>query len=209
MRLAIRSGHARQNHPGAVRSLWSDEFLLGLELPFTTANIQTTLPFIYIDPPSEYIRHNIPQLWKITHNGVDTHAIHFHLVNVQVINRVGWDGAIRPADPNELGWKETVRMNPLEDIVVAIRVKRPEVPFPVPDSIRPLAPALPLGSTADFTPFNFQGDPTTTVNVMYNFHNEYVWHCHLLGHEENDMMRALVFIPTVPQPGVLDLLLLQ
>ena len=53
------------------------------------------------------------QLWKITHNGVDTHFIHFHLFNVQVINRVGWDGAIRPPDPNELGWKDTVRMNPL------------------------------------------------------------------------------------------------
>ena len=55
------------------------------------------------------------QIWKITHNGVDTHPIHFHLFNVQVINRVGWDGTIRPPDPNELGWKETVRMNPLED----------------------------------------------------------------------------------------------
>ena len=55
------------------------------------------------------------QIWKVTHNGVDTHAIHVHLFNVQLINRVGWDGAIRPPDPNELGWKETVRMNPLED----------------------------------------------------------------------------------------------
>ena len=38
------------------------------------------------------------QLWKITHNGVDSHFIHFHLFDVQVINRVGWDGAIRPPD---------------------------------------------------------------------------------------------------------------
>ncbi len=28
------------------------------------------------------------QIWKITHNGVDTHPIHFHLYDVQVINRV-------------------------------------------------------------------------------------------------------------------------
>ena len=55
------------------------------------------------------------QIWKITHNGVDTHAIHFHLFNVQLINRVGWDGIVKPPDANELGWKETVRMNPLED----------------------------------------------------------------------------------------------
>ena len=42
--------------------------------------------------------HGETQIWKITHNGVDTHAIHFHLFNVQLLNRVGWDGAIRPAD---------------------------------------------------------------------------------------------------------------
>ena len=33
------------------------------------------------------------QIWKITHNGVDTHPIHFHLFDVQLINRVAWDGA--------------------------------------------------------------------------------------------------------------------
>jgi hypothetical protein len=34
--------------------------------------------------------------------------------------------------------------------------------------------------------------------VVTNFHWEYVWHCHLLGHEENDMMRPIVFTPTPP-----------
>ena len=92
-----------------------------------------------------------PQIWKITHNGVDTHAIHFHLVNVQLINRVGWDGAIRPPDPNERGWKETIRMNPLEVIFVAMKADLPTVPFTVPDSIRPLNPSMPLGSTVGFT----------------------------------------------------------
>jgi titin len=29
---------------------------------------------------------------------------------------------------------------------------------------------------------------------MTNFGWEYVWHCHLLGHEENDMMRPMVFM---------------
>ncbi len=31
-------------------------------------------------------------------------------------------------------------------------------------------------------------------NVMTNFGWEYVWHCHLLGHEENDMMRPMSMI---------------
>jgi len=33
---------------------------------------------------------------------------------------------------------------------------------------------------------------------MTNFGWEYVWHCHLLGHEENDMMRPLVFQVSPP-----------
>ena len=33
----------------------------------------------------------------------------------------------------------------------------------------------------------------TVVNKMYDFGWEYVWHCHLLGHEENDMMRPIAF----------------
>lgn len=65
------------------------------------------------------------QIWKITHNGVGTHAIHVHLYNVQLINRVGWDGAIKPPDSNELGWKDTVRMNPLEDAIIAVRPAAP------------------------------------------------------------------------------------
>ena len=35
---------------------------------------------------------------------------------------------------------------------------------------------------------------------MINFGWEYVWHCHILGHEENDMMRAMILAvaPNVP-----------
>ena len=132
------------------------------------------------------------QIWKITHNGVDTHAIHFHLFNVQLINRVGWDGAIRPPDPNELGWKETVRMNPLEDAIVALRPIAPTLPFEVPNSIRPMDVTKPLGSTMGFSGMDPNGNPVTVINQMVNFGWEYVWHCHLLGHEENDMMRPMI-----------------
>src|SRR5579864_3281327 len=87
---------------------------LGVELPLTNFLTQTTIPLGYIDPVTEVIDQGETQLWHITHNGVDTHFIHFHLFNVQVINRSAWDGTKRPPDQNELGWKDTVRMNPLE-----------------------------------------------------------------------------------------------
>ena len=127
---------------------------------------------------------------------MDTHPVHFHLFHVQLINRVGWDGAIRLPDANELGWKDTVRISPLEDTIVALRPVAPSqtsIPWKIPNSIRPLNPALPLGSSVGFSSFDPLGNNVTVFNDYANFGWEYVWHCHILSHEENDMMRAVVF----------------
>ena len=193
--------------PKAIQELFELNYgrmnaTLGVELPFTNSTTQTTIPLGYLDPATEIINgsdaatpvgstNDGTQIWKITHNGVDTHAIHFHLYNVQLINRVGWDGAIRPPDPNELGWKETVRMNPLEDAIVALRPVAPDIPFKVGDSIRPLDPTMPVGAPLTLTS-PVDGNPVTVPNDLTDFGWEYVWHCHLLGHEENDMMRPQV-----------------
>ncbi len=189
--------------PKAIQELFTVDYgrmnaTFGVELPYTNINTQTTIPLGYVDPPTEVIRAGQTQVWKITHNGVDTHAIHFHLFNVQLINRVGWDGAIRPPEDNEIGWKETVRMNPLEDVVVALQPKRPVTPFTTAQSIRPLDPTSALNrDSGQFTNIDPQtGNPTTTTNQVMNFGFEYVWHCHLLGHEENDMMRPMVILPS-------------
>ncbi|MEN6439716.1 MAG: multicopper oxidase domain-containing protein, partial [Syntrophobacter sp.] len=172
---------------------------LGVEVPFTSSVVQTTIPYGYIDPATEVIADGETQLWKITHNGVDTHAIHFHLFNVQVVNRVGWDGAIKPPQSEELGWKETVKMNPLEDIVVALRAKTPTVPFSVPNNVRALDPTQPIDSTTGFLGVDPNNNPVPVANKLANFGHEYTWHCHLLGHEENDMMRAvMVAVPPLP-----------
>jgi FtsP/CotA-like multicopper oxidase with cupredoxin domain len=185
--------------PKALHELFELDYgrmnaLLALELPLTNFNQQTTIPMGYIDPPTEKLVNNQIQIWKITHNGVDTHAIHFHLFNVQVVNRVGWDGMVKPPDANELGWKETVRMNPLEDIIIALRPVAPKAPFPLPDSIRLMDVTRPWGSREGLNQVNpVTGNPAVVTNEVLNFGWEYVWHCHLLGHEENDMMRPMVF----------------
>jgi FtsP/CotA-like multicopper oxidase with cupredoxin domain len=184
---------------------------LGVELPLTNFLTQTTIPLGYIDPPTEIIKDGETQLWHITHNGVDTHFIHFHLFNVQVINRSAWDGTKRPPDENELGWKDTVRMNPLEDILVALKPIQPVPPFPLRDSYRLMDVTMPVGSDCPdvatlnvnspnpmpcsiFTDVNpASNNPQPTPNAYQNFGWEYVWHCHILGHEENDMMRAIAF----------------
>lgn len=114
------------------------------------------------------------EVWKIANLTGDTHPIHFHLVNVQIVSRRPFDAASyngtpayagppKPPDPNEAGWKETVRMNPGEETTVIMQFNLPQVPFHVPDSPR-------TGG------------------------KEYVWHCHILEHEEHDMMRPLVVV---------------
>ena len=194
--------------PKAIQELFTLDYgrmnaTLGVEIPSTNGTNQTTIPYGYIDPATELIQNSDPltplgtladgtQIWKITHNGVDTHAVHFHMFNVQLINRVGWDGAIRPSDPNELGWKDTIRTNPLEDIIVALRPIIPVVPFQMPNSIRAMDVTRPIGSTMGFWGQDPLGVNVTILNQLVNYGWEYVWHCHLLGHEENDMMRPMI-----------------
>jgi len=179
--------------------------VLGTGLSNGGASIGTATPYSYDDAPTDLILDSSnatqvgalndgTQIWRIDHQGVDTHAIHFHLFNVQVINRVAIDGTITPPDPNELGWKETVRMNPGQDVILALRPVVMTLPWKLGDSIRPLEPSVPLG--AQFMDAN----GTMVTNVLQDYGWEYVWHCHLLGHEENDMMRPMVlqFSPAAP-----------
>jgi spore coat protein A len=128
----------------------------------------------YMAPATEIVEANTTEIWEIANLTGDTHPMHFHLVNVQILNRQkfdSYDGGIAnfgvnpivPPDPNELGWKETVRMNPDTITRVIMKFTLPKVPFAVPNSPR-------TGG------------------------HEYVWHCHILEHEEHDMMRPLVVL---------------
>ncbi|MEI7921717.1 MAG: HYR domain-containing protein [Planctomycetota bacterium] len=184
---------------------------IGVEIPNTNGTNQTTISYSLIDPATEVMNGSttmVPlgttgdgtQFWKITHNGVDTHAIHFHLFSIQLINRVQWDGQIVPPDANELGWKDTVRMNPLEDTIIALRPLIPKLNFGVPDSIHALDPTQPIGSTMGFTGIDPNGLPVTVTNQVVNFGWEYVWHCHVLSHEEMTMMRPMVVNVTSLKP---------
>jgi FtsP/CotA-like multicopper oxidase with cupredoxin domain len=200
---------------------------LGVETPNPQAGQQNMILYPFTAPPTEIIdtrslprsglvdAQGIPvavtpiarlddgtQIWKVTHNGVDTHPIHFHLYDVQLLNRVGWDGIIRKPDANELGWKDTVRVSPLEDTIVALRPVIPTVPFDLPNSIRLIDPSMPEGAYLANTTlaeqmggpilaFDPNGEPIDIINHYVNYGWEYVWHCHILSHEEMDMMRAV------------------
>jgi len=187
--------------------------MLGLDVPQPNSVNQNIILSGYASPPVDVLQDTTAsqigvlgdgtQIWKIMHNGVDTHPIHWHMFNLQLINRVGWDGLLMPPEANELGWKETIRINPLEDTIVALRPKKAKQPFEVPNSIRAIDPTKPLGVPLDrgmqgiLTPGLVQ---TNALNHMINYGWEYVWHCHILSHEEMDMMHSMAVgvLPTAP-----------
>jgi FtsP/CotA-like multicopper oxidase with cupredoxin domain len=171
--------------------------VLGTGLANGGPSVGTATPYSYDNAPTDLLPDSShvqqigalgdgTQIWRIDHQGVDTHAIHFHLVNVEIINRVAIDGQIFPPDPNELGWKETVRMNPGQDVILAVRPEVPALPWKLGDSVRPMEPSVPIGAQY------MDANGTMVTNQLVNYGWEYVWHCHLLGHEENDMMRPFV-----------------
>jgi FtsP/CotA-like multicopper oxidase with cupredoxin domain len=136
----------------------------------------------YLATPLDVARPGEVQRWKIYNLTGDTHPMHFHLVNVAVRKREAWKfdpatgdpilplrpiiGSARPADPNEQGWKETVRVDPGEVVTVDMKFDLP------PGKLAPPSPRLQAS-------YGIKGA-------------EYVWHCHILEHEEHDMMHSLV-----------------
>ncbi|MCZ7402398.1 MAG: multicopper oxidase domain-containing protein [Candidatus Methanoperedens sp.] len=185
--------------------------VLGVEIP----QARFAIPYNNFDPPTEIIRNSnaaVPigtlgdgtQIWRIYHNSVDTHPMHWHMFNVQVINRISQlDGTIKPPDPNELGWRETLRVNPLEDAIIALRPIKPNVPWDLPNNIRPIDVTSPIGAKNP-TPFENIDPANQTANVtnhLVNFGEEYVWHCHILGHEESMIMRPMAILVTPNAPS--------
>ncbi len=192
--------------------------MLGLTNPNSALGF--ILPFPFSSPPTDIVRGSLEstkigeladgtQLWRIFHNGVDTHPIHTHLFTAQIISRIGQDGQVAPGplpggqavDATDLGWKETFKVNPLEIIFVALRPTVPtpsQIPFELPDSVRLIDPMLPEGATLPPPGpagwFDPNGNPLPEIlNHYVNFGWEYVWHCHILSHEEMDFMHTLVF----------------
>ncbi|MGD0213750.1 MAG: multicopper oxidase domain-containing protein [Terriglobales bacterium] len=129
----------------------------------------------YISSPTETPSAGATEVWQIMNLTGDTHPIHFHLVNVQLIQRQpfsgnpnswSYSGAPMPPAADEIGWKETVRMNPGEITTVIMQFNLPNLP------------------TAAMR---------NAVSPRTGGH-EYVWHCHILEHEEHDMMRPLIVL---------------
>src|SRR5574341_239858 len=162
----------------------------------------TLLPFgtggtYYMEPPTESVQFNTLRIWKIYNFTADAHPMHFHLFNVQILGRQRVDKNFVPKSPavlplpNELGLKETVIMYPGAVTIVAAFVEDP-----LPAGLYPRDPngRPQVAVTVGAVTVQCSVPPSPRLAAAYGLtnHDEYVWHCHILEHEEHDMMRPLV-----------------
>ena len=128
---------------------------------------QTQLPAVTTRPAAGALED-----WLLVNTTADTHPIHLHLVTFEVIDRRPFDVASYDPATQTISYTGPARPaapneNGRKDTVQAHpgEVTRIRARFELPDEGTIV---LPPGVT----------DP------------QYVWHCHILEHEENDMMRA-------------------
>ncbi len=181
-------------------------------------NRQRSIDGLQFDrPTTEFPLVGSTEEWVLVHTGEEeeiepgeepdadlgTHMIHLHLIEFQVVSRQAFDrtaylqqwnllnghrpvtrqipldptpyliGDPEPPLPYETGWKDTVRV--LAEEVTRIRVRW------APQEI-PTGGISPGQNQFPFDPTKFPTDDFTGPG--------YVWHCHLLGHEDHDMMRT-------------------
>ncbi len=151
----------------------------------------------FTSPTSEYSLIGSTERWDLVQLSNVNHQIHLHLIEFQVVDRQPIDAAayqrqwqllngMRPVSrpivvdptpfftgpatpplPYETGWKDTVRTPGGQITRIVARWAPQEVPS---------GGATPGVNQFPVDPF---ADPG------------YMWHCHVLGHEDNDMMRKL------------------
>jgi spore coat protein A len=165
-----------------------------LQLIGTTQRVRDGFGRAYTDPPTEFIQYKTIQIWNICNLSADTHPMHVHEFNAMILRRrpinasafngrVVFTGPGRGPEPGEEGWKETFKMHPGECTTIAILV---EDPLPGRTAI-----VQANGNT-------YTGTLPTSPRLLNTYGitgDEYVWHCHILEHEEHDMMRPVVANP--------------
>ncbi|MBF6353840.1 multicopper oxidase domain-containing protein [Nocardia higoensis] len=172
----------------------------------------------YSDPDIEMPRQGTVEQWNFINITPDPHPIHIHLVTFRILDRtplrtldyqaaniqppigIRWNpsaegflaGPPVPAAPWERGWKDIVRVD--GGTVTRILVRIPtadELGFDPDASFTPLNPAAGGG-------YGSGGGGRREVHNGVDHSKDlrgYVWHCHILDHEDHDMMLRLRFVP--------------
>ena len=118
------------------------------------------------------------EIWRITNLTADAHPIHLHLVNFQVLDRIPFD---KEAYMEAVGqWVGSNRNGPAPD----------PLDFTTDEPLLPEGWEMGWKDTVIASP-----DMITRIIAKFDLAGLYVWHCHILEHEDNEMMRPYIVRP--------------
>ena len=118
-------------------------------------------PMEYTDSITENPQLNTIEEWQIINTTMDAHPIHLHQVSFQLVSRQDFD----------------------------VMQYTPGTPSSLVYTGAPEYPA-PQEQGWEDTQIMYPGD-VTTIRAYFDIPGLYVWHCHILSHEDHDMMRPL------------------
>lgn len=129
--------------------------------------------------------------WDLVNTTVDAHPIHLHFTQFQVLNRQKFDSAgylaanygPQPLEP------DTGSFPPAG--VAAFLRGGPQAPPANERGWKDTVVAMPGEVTRIVVPFGANAAGAVTA-FQTSFTGPYVWHCHILEHEDNDMMQRYV-----------------
>ncbi len=127
-----------------------------------------------IDPVTENPVAGSTEIWEIANLSADSHPLHFHLASAQILWRRPFNVLTFAGTPSYTGAARSARPHERgwkETVVMH------------PGQVT----AVIMNFTLPVVPFAVPASPRVGGN-------EYVYHCHILEHEEHDMMRPLVVI---------------
>ena len=158
----------------------TDEFgrlqpLLGTAEPVTdVAGNLVTGAIAWHAPTTENPGLGDTEIWEIYNATGDAHPVHLHLVNFEILNRQEFTADLieQPVEQHNGEFGVGFR---LENIVLGAPV--PTAAEYVENAPKDMVTALP--------------EQVTRIKVTFDKPGRYVWHCHILSHEDHEMMRVL------------------
>jgi FtsP/CotA-like multicopper oxidase with cupredoxin domain len=151
----------------------------------------------YSSPISETPISGATEIWRIIDNTGDAHPLHIHLVNFQVVSRQEYDQERYDADwlalNGPLPFNHTTQNLDLTKYLkgepvgpTALEQGWKDTILVYPGQVLTLIMKFaPVDGAVDY-PFNVSDGPV------------YVWHCHILDHEDQDMIRPYRVLAKTP-----------
>lgn len=139
----------------------------------------------FSEPVDETPKVGTSEIWQFINLTVDAHPMHMHLVKFQVVNRQNFDAAAYTTD--YLAWVAAGRVPASKPVLANYLSGAPLPPAPEESGWKDTAKAYPGQILRVISKFDLP--PKVSLPA------DYVYHCHILEHEENEMMRPFQVVP--------------